>query len=244
MATDPSAVVEKVKQDPDQQEVTKKRKLSELLEGPVSITVKVGDGDTARTWTLPRDLLTSASTFFDAVFKHSWSESESNLVELKEDNPDTFGFFVQWLYIWTCSSDQKGPYRISSKIHPMVSLRAWMLGDKLGCPRFQDYALLHLWDSLSKKRIFVSSIIRPAYGGTPPASKLRIFLAGMLLTYMVKENLPFTDGWRAILDGVDGLTNDIVKLLMFETRPYDYKNHWASFLLASSHTEYVFEPKS
>lgn len=164
-------------------------------------------------------------------------------MELKEDDPDAFGFFVQWLYIWTCCSDQKGPYRISSKIDPMVGLRAWILGDKLGCPRLQDYALLHLWDSLSKRRIVVGSIIRPAYDGTPPASKLRIFIAGIILTYIVKDNLTFVDDWHATLDGIDDLSNDIVKLLMFEARPYDYRNHWASFLLASSYTDYVFEPK-
>ncbi|KAL8907955.1 MAG: hypothetical protein Q9207_001101 [Kuettlingeria erythrocarpa] len=241
MATGTPVIVQKIKQDPDQQEKAKKRKLSELLEGPVSVTVKVGKGETARTWTLPKDLLTSASTFFDAAFKHSWSESESKSVELKEDKPDAFAFFVQWLYIRACSSDPKGPYRISPEIDPMISLHAWILGDKLGCPEFQDYALLHLWDRVSKGAIQVGAIIRPAYGGTPPRSKLRVFLAGLLLTYMVKNNVRFADNWGAILDELDDLANDIVRLLMFEARPYDYKANWPSSLLASAFNDYVFE---
>lgn len=40
------------------------------------------------------DLLTGASTYFDAALKNPWPEPESRQIELKDDNPATVRFFV------------------------------------------------------------------------------------------------------------------------------------------------------
>ncbi|KAI4173933.1 MAG: hypothetical protein LQ343_002701 [Gyalolechia ehrenbergii] len=104
------------KQEPAQkpmQEIINKKPLMKLLEGSVSVTVKVGEGDKSATWTLPKDLLTHASPFFNAALNGTWLESEAKQVELKEDNPNAFRFFIHWLFEWTFKEDGEYPNRVA-----------------------------------------------------------------------------------------------------------------------------------
>lgn len=208
------------------------------MEGDTSITVKVSDGKTAGVWTLPKDLLTRASSFFDAALNRPWPESKSKQVELKDDDPAAFRFFVQWLYSWALSKDGNhlGPV---SQIDPMIGARAWILGDKLGCPRFQDFALVGMYHYLAARLGTggLGIIIRAAYANTPPGSRLRRFAAGALLDCVTNRKLVFSksSGWTDVIDEVEDLSNDMVKLQMLKTKPYVLTENWPDFLLASSY---------
>ncbi|KAL9007653.1 MAG: hypothetical protein Q9173_007129 [Seirophora scorigena] len=216
------------------------KSLTGLLEGDISITVKVSDGKTSGVWTLPKDLLTHASPFFDAALNRPWTESLSKIVDLKEVRPAVFRFFVHWLYAWVNSKDGIYPRHITLAGQTTV-LHAWFLGDKLGCPRFQDYALLHLEESLVQNQCKdFATVIREAYANTPPSSKLRVFIASIMLSGTTVHKTPFKrQGWWVdVVDEVEDLAKDIVKLQMFSAKPFVYGDNWASYLLVSSRDDY------
>ncbi|KAL9061204.1 MAG: hypothetical protein Q9206_000687 [Seirophora lacunosa] len=219
---------------------SKGKSLTELLEGDISITVNVSDGKTSGVWTLPKDLLIHASPFFNAALNRPWNESLSKVVDLKEVRPPSFRFFVHWLYAWVNSKDGVYPRHITLA-GQMTVLHAWFLGDKLGCPRFQDYALLHLEESLFQSQFKgLATVIREAYANTPPSSKLRVFLASIMLSATTVRKTPFRrrGWWVDVVDEVEDLAKDMVKLQMFSAKPFVYADNWPSYLLASSLDDY------
>lgn len=66
--------------------------------GP-SITVRVGSGPSAREFSVHKDLITHYSPFFKAALSDSrWKEGMSNMIDLPEDEPQLFKFYLCWLY--------------------------------------------------------------------------------------------------------------------------------------------------
>jgi hypothetical protein len=88
-------------------------------------------------------------------------------IHLPEDDPAVFGLFVEWLYYGTYD-DLAAPS--SSNIHA----QCWVLGDKLLCNEFKNYAMSRLY----KQRLDFSMThedVEYAYANTSPNSKLRQF---------------------------------------------------------------------
>ena len=84
---------------------------------------------------------------------------------MPDDDPDAFRLWVQRLFVATitCSSN-------------IVCVKAWILGDKLGCPDFQNLVMEILLQSHSPSTvagIVEPSTLRVAYEGSAPGSKLR-----------------------------------------------------------------------
>ncbi|KAL8839884.1 MAG: hypothetical protein Q9170_001564 [Blastenia crenularia] len=201
------------------------------LEGPVSITVKVGDGLGQGIWTLPKDLLTHASPFFVAALNHPWSESTTKQIELKEDTPDAFRCFLLWLLTSTLRQDGIVPVLMTKDPDPTLYTRAWILGDKLGCAEFQDFALAHIWHGLEKSRSDTFNVIQLAYANTPQNSKLRVFLAGYLLRWIVELKFAFSErsGWMNLVDETEDLATDVTKLQMRCAKPFKMEDNWSQF---------------
>ncbi|KAL8970273.1 MAG: hypothetical protein Q9197_003889 [Variospora fuerteventurae] len=131
----------------------------ENLERSDSVTVKVGEGEEAVAWNLPGALLRHASPFFAAALSGPWPESESKTIEMKEDKPAAFRFFVRWMYMWVCSAEEKHPTQVVNNVSTTVCTHAWVLGDKLLCPHFQDFALISLHARLTKSEEDLASVI-------------------------------------------------------------------------------------
>ena len=118
---------------------------------------------------MPRKLLIYHSPFFASALNGSFIES-SGVIELPEDDPDIFEFFVQWLYVGkeilsnTQVNIQEG--------YPSICVKAWALGDKLGCLAFRDFFMIRLID-IHRDTTICTSTIRLVYMCSPVGSNLR-----------------------------------------------------------------------
>ncbi|KAK0515384.1 hypothetical protein JMJ35_002763 [Cladonia borealis] len=142
-----------------------------LLEGAESATVTVGPKDAAITWHLPKALLTRHSLFFAAALDGSFAEAKLNSVTMPDDDPNVFRLWVQWLYLGHITCQILGVDDINN-----VLVKAWILGDKLGCQIFKDVVMMDLLACHSPKverPLIETSTLRTAYEGSAPGSKLR-----------------------------------------------------------------------
>ncbi|KAI4268075.1 MAG: hypothetical protein L6R35_006792, partial [Caloplaca aegaea] len=212
------------------------------LEGSESVTVKVGEGEAAVAWNLPGALLRHASPFFAAALSGPWPESESKTIEMKEDKPAAFRFFVRWMYTWVCSAEEKHPNQVVNNVLTSICIQAWVLGDKLLCPHFQDFALISLHARLTKSDEDLPSVICCAYRDTLPQSKLRDFGASILLDRIVNKKSDFHVGhfWIKLVHEVKDLSTDIVRIQMTRPKPFVLQLNWSELLMASSYTNYEF----
>ncbi|KAL8753350.1 MAG: hypothetical protein Q9199_005102 [Rusavskia elegans] len=137
-----------------------------LLQDTGVVTVRVGRGKDAESWTIHKGLLIYHSPFFAAALNGSFRESTTNTVELIEDDPGAFTDFVLWLYTGKLETEFDGLFG--------NACFAWALGDKLQCPAFQDRAMCHLIVQY-KSDFFDEDTMRLIYNVSPPGSKLRSF---------------------------------------------------------------------
>lgn len=185
------------------------------MEGKASIAVTVGAGEAAATWKLPKDLLTHVSPFFNAALNQPWSESTTESVDLVEDDPAAFRFFLHWLYSWTLAKSEKQPLAVSPDLETMVYLQAWILGNKPCCPRFQDFALRHI----ACRTAFFPDCIEKAYTDTPVGSTVRKWAALEVNYGATKRSFKPSnrEAWAALMERVEDLAIDVVKLQIRDT---------------------------
>ncbi|CAO1599086.1 hypothetical protein XANCAGTX0491_002831 [Xanthoria calcicola] len=133
-ASEPTTYGVKTQEEGKKPEVTKPS--IALMEGQPAVVVKVGADDKTATWTLPKSLLTHSAPFFEAALNRPWLESTTQSLNLPDDDPDAFRFFLHRLFAWVICKSGDYPTIISRDATSYVYSRAWVLGDKLGCPRF------------------------------------------------------------------------------------------------------------
>ena len=132
----------------------------------------VGTESEQKTWYLPEKVLTRCSPFFDAALNGKFAEASSKVINLPEDDPMTFEIWVTWLSLGKCK-DLFDPC-----CYDNYYVRAWILGDKLACPAFQDHVMfqfLSWW--VSEKGLYLDTI-QLAYELSSPGSKLRQLFVG------------------------------------------------------------------
>ncbi len=147
----------------------------------------VGTSPNTKTWQLHKELLIDSSPFFAAALDGSFAEATSKVIRLPEDNPDIFALFIQWLYVGDfahgfCTADHTNDYDLDNnddhhccRASILIDIRAWILGDKLGCSIFKDVAMLRLIRAFDTWSIDTTTV-RIAYEGSAHGSKLRKFL--------------------------------------------------------------------
>ncbi|KAL8645725.1 MAG: hypothetical protein Q9226_007172 [Calogaya cf. arnoldii] len=211
-----------------------------LLEGKPSIAVAVGADDKATTWNLPKRLLTHISSFFEAALSGPWLESTTESLNLPEDDPDAFRFFLHWLFSWMLCKPGEYPKLISPDATRDVYVKAWVLGDKLGCPRFQDFAYAHLH---GVKSGISGELFESIYGMTPVGSKLRLWATIQFVEWIKAD--AFETGaeslkthWSAAVAAIEDLAADVVTFQIQKT-----KQTKADLVLVSKWEDFVF-PKS
>ena len=131
----------------------------------------VGPQGAATTWHLPKALLTHKSPFFAAALNGSFAEAKMNSVTMPDDDPNIFRLWVQWLFVGNITCQISGIEDINN-----VLVKAWILGNKLGCHNFQNEAMIGLLLSQSPKlkdHVIEPSTLRAAYEGSAPGSVLR-----------------------------------------------------------------------
>ncbi|KAL8669584.1 MAG: hypothetical protein Q9168_005839, partial [Polycauliona sp. 1 TL-2023] len=215
-------------QKPDMKKAETNKPSIKLMECQPSVIIKVGPYDQAVTWQLPKGLLTHVSPFFKAAFTRPWLESRTESISLPQDDPDAFRFYLHWLFTWTLCKSGTRPNVISCDVTSCVYLRAWILGDKLGCPLFQDFALLHLRYAGPPDL----PLMREIFSKTPVGSKIRDWATHKIAVWIKKSQFKphnQNDWIEAIIEFQD-LAADIIRLQVQgkEMEPMNF------FLLESS----------
>ena len=154
----------------------------------------VGAKRNRKTWYLPKKVLTHCSPFFNAALNGNFAEANSKVVDLPEDDPVAFEIWATWLSLGKCDSLQE----YGGNDHSYV--RAWVLGDKLVCPAFQDNVMFQFLDWCENCGDYWPDKIDIVYRESSPDSKLRHFF----VDWFVWEKL---HGWlSAYEDQIIALT--------------------------------------
>ncbi|CAK1360056.1 unnamed protein product [Cercospora beticola] len=66
--------------------------------GNDTVTIKVGTGDHVETFTIHEALLKERGGFFAAAMDKQWKEGQERKIGLPEDDPNTVGIYIEWLY--------------------------------------------------------------------------------------------------------------------------------------------------
>ena len=153
------------------------------FEGTEPIKVTVGTESKQKTWYLPKQVLTHCSPFFDAALNNNFAEASSKAVNLPEEDPAAFEIWTTWLSLGNCSAS----FECNSYHHAVV--RAWILGDKLACPAFQDHVMFELLSMIHSGVDLWLDTIQVAYGVSSPGSKIRQFFVDWFVWDKLEGNL-------------------------------------------------------
>ncbi|EWY79531.1 hypothetical protein FOYG_17332 [Fusarium oxysporum NRRL 32931] len=180
------------------------RNKMELLQGS-GVEIQVGTKTTPpsrngtksfETWFLPMNLVSHYSPYAKESCSSS-SERSCKQLMLQDHQPGIFGLFVEWLYY--------GCYQGFSAVSgPNIDAQCWVLGNKLLCVEFQNYAMRRLYDLYTRPmfgRPMTCDDVRYVWGNTSPDSKLRKFHMNFVVDHFgssVKLFGSSTD-WDAIL---------------------------------------------
>lgn len=105
------------------------------------IAVTVGK---SKTFYLHSDILTTESEEFLRNLTSGFKESSENAIKMEDENPELFGFFVEYLY-----RDRSILSREVQHYSEFVTLaRLYAMGERLMAPKFQSYALWRFTESL------------------------------------------------------------------------------------------------
>jgi hypothetical protein len=94
----------------------------------------------SNAWCLPKRLVSHYSPFLKAACSRNFKERQENLIKLPDDDAKVFALFVEWMYY--------GSYAIAPPIFTgstNVNAQCWVLGDKLLCTEFKNYAMTRLY---------------------------------------------------------------------------------------------------
>lgn len=182
---------------------------------------------------LPKNLLAHVSPFFHACLNGDWSKTVANDIRLLEDKPAVFEWFIRWLYLWTTTAVDECEWLIPNNFDPMMSLDAWVLGDKLGCPQFQDFALAPLfYYNVSDSSLF--DFAGQVYAASPPGSSIGRWIARDLLAEA--EGNPSKHSELVVLaEEISELAVDIVRVMPLLRKERDL----TPFMMASASREFI-----
>lgn len=149
------------------------------------------------------DLVCHLSSFFKAALSRGFKEAEEKRIILKEDDPNVFRIFVAWLY--------------TGAIHPqeigcdLLEL-AWILGDKLGAPAFQDCTMIVLVD-LTGYLLYHPEMVEHIYNNTAEGSVLRALAVDSVVHYY-RDVAPVKTEWMELFSRGGDLVVDLMKALL------------------------------
>ncbi len=133
--------------------------------------VQVSVGEQPLHWMLPIRLLCHLSTFFYAALNAGFREAADKRVTLREERSDVFRYFAIWLYCGDFT-------RIGEEL--LEPEEAWVLGDKLGAPAFQNCVMGKLQSIYAYGFIPGQvQVIDYVYRSTVAGSPLRLLVADL-----------------------------------------------------------------
>jgi len=161
-------------------------------------------GPDCQFWCLPVELLCHVSTFFRAALKDDFEDVKDKRVMLKEEIPSAFKLFVLWLYKG-CLFDEMD----ASELHDFT-VQAWVLGDKLGAPAFQNCLIQELVSDGADK-LNDPKVVRYIFDNTTKRSPLRtLTVDSIVYSY---ENIEQGEAWRSLCLSGGDVVVDLMKAL-------------------------------
>ncbi|KAF2789769.1 hypothetical protein K505DRAFT_365307 [Melanomma pulvis-pyrius CBS 109.77] len=107
-----------------------------LTSSTVAITVAK-----SRTFYLHSNLLTAESERFSKSLSGKFKEAEENAIHLEDEDPNLFGFFVEYLY-------RNRPCEVKHNSAYVTLARLYALGERIMAPNFQSHCLWRFTQSL------------------------------------------------------------------------------------------------
>ncbi|KAH4220986.1 hypothetical protein HBI06_162130 [Parastagonospora nodorum] len=190
------------------------------------VTIRVGDSPEYIDFIAHESFLTSRSEFFRRAMNGSWTEAESRVVKLPEDEPAIFAIYLNLEELASLEF-----LAFSNLITPEYEdiFRMYVLAEKLQDKGAKNGALAaavsvsEVMDSANNSTVPAAEIANLVYKGTPegsPGRRLVIDMYGML---------PF----RSLFSDVEGIPfhrdalNDLVEMLNKSYQKKDgYGGHW------------------
>ena len=146
---------------------------------------KVVVGSDEQCFYVHTSLLCRHSKFFKAALKEEWAEGQERLVELLEEDPDMFNYYIQWLHDGTIFTWMGDPGDKSRYDH---LTRLYALGETLMDTQFRDEVINAIVISTREKdkdgKQWFPGMAAAAliYQRTPPNSPARHLMVDLYVT--------------------------------------------------------------
>ena len=103
-----------------------------------------------------------------------FSEAKTGTVQLWDDGAFAVTLFIQWLYTGDNNTDDNLHWS------RLVFIKAWIFGDKIRCPGFQNWAITHLIKLIQDDNIVETRTLHLIFEESFSDSKLRILAIDQL----------------------------------------------------------------
>lgn len=183
-------------------EITKLADEDRLRGAGIEVSVGVAK-DPRNIWCLPKTLLSYHSPFIRDVFQSQTKERSQDPINLPDCTSSAFALFVEWMYY---SAYTVSGWEFGSINNITLDAKCWVLGDRLRCIAFKNYAMSRLYNQLTAlfgaTPLAVSSI-QYAFDNSKKGSKLRLLYAAFVVTHFSdRDRLKGTaEEWDEVLLG-------------------------------------------
>jgi hypothetical protein len=114
--------------------------------------IGIGPPGSIKEFAIHRNLLASASTYFDDLFISSFTETSStNRLDLREDDPEVFSALVDWLYSGKTGTSYTYNHNSDLASQDQFWLKLYLMADYFDIIPLQAHAISSLVASLSPK---------------------------------------------------------------------------------------------
>jgi len=147
--------------------------------------VRIYVGSQRRLWVLPEEALCDRVQFFKSTFQGGFREGDEKVLELPEDDPIAFGFILDGILQGWATADDINKLGDSEVVN-MAWCRAWVLADKLGCPKISMHVttayLMYLSNLSLDERMIPPAAAKYLYENTSEPCELRETLVRVAAT--------------------------------------------------------------
>ena len=187
------------------------------------ITIFVGGDENRASWSVPKKLLVESSGYFRRVLGKQSKMSRSNVVIIRDQNPEIFTLFVRWLTSSKPLIDTDAWSDHTKKHDPVMKYaQAWVLGESLDCLGLQNHCITQICHIHVTPEDLKPEFIQYVFTNTSPSSKLRQY-AARTTYYFFYQNVWRRDldqTWSDIIHGTIDLHAEIRRLsLALENQP-------------------------
>jgi hypothetical protein len=153
---------------------------TEAVYSPQMITLIVGEGDDAKSFSIHQDILCNSSAFFKAACKPQWMKADERVITFPDDDPVA----LQGMVYWMKHKEIRVPAGLEATLVRSEQqwgffIKLYVLGDKYLVPKLVNDAI----DSIlimREGRYLALANVSYAYLNTMPGSHLRSLIADMV----------------------------------------------------------------